>query len=59
MASIPEQNTRHVYRMQHIVLQWDYFKLTNKKTAKRKLRAVPEKFESMEVCANVTICEIV
>eukprot|EP00242_Pyramimonas_sp_CCMP2087_P017241 CAMPEP_0198225894 /NCGR_PEP_ID=MMETSP1445-20131203/102956_1 /TAXON_ID=36898 /ORGANISM="Pyramimonas sp., Strain CCMP2087" /LENGTH=119 /DNA_ID=CAMNT_0043905561 /DNA_START=201 /DNA_END=557 /DNA_ORIENTATION=- len=43
-----EQSTRHVSRMQQIVLQWDYFKLTNKGTPKRKLRSVPEKFESME-----------
>jgi hypothetical protein len=48
-----EQSTRHVSRMQQIVLQWDYFKLTNKDTPKRKLRSVPEKFESMEVSANL------
>jgi len=49
-----EGSAHHVTRMQQIVLQWDYYKLTSRANGKekkklRELRKVPERFQDIQV----------
>lgn len=53
------QQQHHVTRMQQIVLQWDYYKLTSRaqggKGEKnlRQLRKVPERFTDIQVRGRI------
>lgn len=59
--ALPEQGSaHHVTRMQQIVLQWDYYKLTSRAKGKekklRELRRVPERFQDIQVGDGDTSC---
>jgi hypothetical protein len=60
--ALPEQGSaHHVTRMQQIVLQWDYYKLTSRAKGKekkklRELRKVPERFQDIQVGNGDTPC---